>query len=226
VPVTICDHQGGVPRGASWGPDDTVIFATNASSGLWRVHVGGGEPEELTTPDPEQGDHLWPEILPGGEGVLFTIMSGPVENAQIAVLSLVTGEIKVLIPGGSNPRYARTGHIVYGVGGTLRAVGFDVERLEVTSDPIPVLDGVITKTSGAGSSASRATDPSCISRAVCKANKTEHSCGWIGTEGKRRSPPSPEPTPTRASLPMGAKLPSTCAIRRGTSGSGILPARR
>ena len=39
----------------------------------------------------------WPEILPGGEGVLFTIVSGrQVENAQIAVLSLVTGEVEVL----------------------------------------------------------------------------------------------------------------------------------
>ncbi len=85
---------------------------------------------------------------PRGEAVLFTIISGPVENAQIAVLSLVTGEVEALIPGGSNPRYAPTGHIVCGVGGTLRAVGFDVERLEVTSDPIPVLDGVITRGSG------------------------------------------------------------------------------
>ena len=112
-----------------------------------RVPAGGGQLEELTTP--EQGDHLWPKILPGGEGVLFAIVGATVENSQIAVLSLVTGEIKVLIPGGSNPRYAPTGHIVYGVGGTLRAVGFDVERLEVTSDPIPVLEGVVTRTSGA-----------------------------------------------------------------------------
>ncbi len=35
------------------------------------------------------------------------------------------------------------------MGGALRAVGFDVDRLEVTSDPIPVLDDVITKPSGA-----------------------------------------------------------------------------
>ena len=147
-PVTVCEVLGG-SRGGSWRPDDTIIFATAGGSGLWRVPAGGGKPEELTTPDPEQGNHLWPEILPGGEAVLFAITSGSVENAQIAVLSLVTGEIEVLVPGGSNPRYAPTGHIVYGVGGTLRAVGFDVERLEVTSDPFPVLDDVITKASGA-----------------------------------------------------------------------------
>ena len=50
---------------------------------------------------------------------------------------------------GSYPRYAASGHIVYGVGGSLRAVGFDLERLEVTRDPFPVMDGVITKASGA-----------------------------------------------------------------------------
>ena len=149
-PVTICELPGAAAsRGASWGPDDTIIFATATTRRLWRVPADGGEPEELTTPAPGEGAHLWPEILPGGEAVLFTIMLGPVENAQIALLSLATGEFKILIRGGSNPRYAPTGHIVYGVGGTLRAVGFDVERLEVTSDPIPVLEGVVTKASGA-----------------------------------------------------------------------------
>ena len=66
------------------------------------------------------------------------------------MLNLETGEQRVLVSGGSAPRYAPTGHIVYGVGGTLRAVGFDLDRLEVTNpNPVPVLDGVVTKSSGA-----------------------------------------------------------------------------
>ena len=152
--VTICGVPGGVAGiGASWGADDTIIFGTTSQpSGLWRVSAGGGEPEELTTPNAEldEVNHHWPEILPGGRAVLFTIMpAGPIENAQIAVLDLETGVQTVLVSGGSNPRYAPTGHIVYGVGGTLRAVGFDLDRLEVTTNPLPVLDGVITKGSGA-----------------------------------------------------------------------------
>ena len=150
-PVEICSLAGG-PLGATWGEGNTIIFGTGAPSGLWRVSANGGDPEELTTPDAEQGvNHAWPHVLPGSRAVLFTILTGEtVEQAQIAVLNLDTGEQKVLISGGSSPRYAPSGHIVYGVGGTLRAVGFDLDRLEVTNpNPVPVLEGVITKSNGA-----------------------------------------------------------------------------
>ena len=133
--ITIVEDVPGYPRGASWGPDDMIIFATG-SSGLLRVPMGGGELEVLTTPDAERGEvnHAWPEILPGGRAVLFTIdAAGGPQNAQIAVLSLESGDYEVLVPGGSNPRYVPTGHIVYGVGGTLRAVGFDLERFSKSS---------------------------------------------------------------------------------------------
>ena len=106
--VTICSVPGGPSGfGASWGADDTIIFGTSQPSGLWRVSAGGGEPEELTTPNTELGEvnHQWPEILPGGRAVLFTIIpAGPIENAQIAVLDLETGAQTVLVRGGSNPR--------------------------------------------------------------------------------------------------------------------------
>ena len=107
----------------------------------------------LTKPDRErgEGDHLWPEFLPGGEAVLFTITpaDGGIENAQIAVLDLQTGTSKVLIRGGSHAHYVPTGHLVYGVAGTLRAVAFDLGRLEVVGTPAPVLEGVVTTATGA-----------------------------------------------------------------------------
>ena len=150
--VLICDLGAPQLRGASWGPDDTIIFGTNVYSGLWRVSAGGGEPTEVTTRDPAvpAQNHAWPEILPGGRAVLFTVLAGIIdENPQIALLNLDTGEQHVLVPGGSYPRYSPTGHIVYGSGGTLRAVGFDLDRLTLTTTPVPVVDGVVTKGSGA-----------------------------------------------------------------------------
>ena len=145
-PIAICELPGGTSRGASWGPDDTIVFATsNPETGLWRVSAGGGEPEQLTIPNAEQGefDHVAPYFLPSGDAVLFAITSaGGPDTAQIALLSLDTGQVEVLIPGGSGPRYVASGHIVYAAAGTLRAVGFDLDRREVTSDPFPVLDDV------------------------------------------------------------------------------------
>jgi serine/threonine-protein kinase len=74
-PVTIAPVNG-FSRGATWGPDGTIVFATAAlATGLQRVSAAGGEPSVLTKPDRERGDgdHLWPEFLPGGSAVLFTI---------------------------------------------------------------------------------------------------------------------------------------------------------
>jgi eukaryotic-like serine/threonine-protein kinase len=71
------------------------------------------------------------------------------ENTQIAVLDLKTGQKKMLIHGGSQAEYVNTGHIIYAAGGTLRAVRFDPERLEVLGDPVPVLEQVAMSGSGA-----------------------------------------------------------------------------
>ena len=149
--VTICNTGTRTVHGASWGEDNTIIFGTSEGSGLWRVPVSGGEPEEITTLEEGELNHVWPHFLPGGRAVLFTIQSeGSIENARIAVVTLDTNEQRVLVPGGSHPRYSPTGHLVYGVGGTLWAVGFDLDRLEVTDpNPVPLLAGVVTKSSGA-----------------------------------------------------------------------------
>jgi hypothetical protein len=48
-------------------------------------------------------------------------------NTQVAVLDLATNRYKVVIRGGSDARYVPTGHLVYHDGGTLRAVGFDLQ---------------------------------------------------------------------------------------------------
>jgi serine/threonine-protein kinase len=153
-PVTITRADGAGPRGATSGPDGTIVYATNAqATGLQRVSAAGGDPTVLTKPNRERGevDHLWPEFLPGGQAALFTITAatGGLANAQIAVLELETGTYKVLVRGGSHAHYVPTGHLVYGAGGTLRAVAFDLDRLEAVGTPVPVLEQVVTTAQGA-----------------------------------------------------------------------------
>jgi len=120
---------------------------------LRRVPAAGGDPVPLGLANAQtegQSGQLWPEFLPGDRGILFTTGLRAVgENSTIAVHDLKTGADRVLIRGGSHPRYVATGHLVYAVAGTLRVVGFDLARLAVTGDPRPVLEGVLMKPVGA-----------------------------------------------------------------------------
>ena len=140
-PVTLCDAAYRI--GASWGEDDVIVFASAAAPALMKVSASGGAPQPITAVDDEERRHSWPNILPGGKAVLFTAPTGNLENAQIVVQSLETGEKQVLVDG-LHPRYAPSGHIVFGrqSSQSLWAVPFDLDRLEVTGEPRPVLEGV------------------------------------------------------------------------------------
>jgi serine/threonine-protein kinase len=129
--------------GMSWGPDG-IAFGQGIG-GIMRVSENGGKPELLVSGKDDEVTY-GPQILPGGEAVLFTIPDGVAgdrwDRAQIVVQSLESGERKVIIAGGSDARYLPTGHIVYALGGTLLAVPFDLARLEVLGGPVPIVEGV------------------------------------------------------------------------------------
>jgi Tol biopolymer transport system component len=116
------------------------------SRGLYRVSPNGGTPEAVTSLDSAAGEvsHRFPQLLPDGKSVLFTIKHNNIatfDEAIIAAQRLGTGERKVLVHGGSFARYVPTGHLVYLRGNTLFAVPFDADRLEVTGPPQPVVEG-------------------------------------------------------------------------------------
>jgi hypothetical protein len=151
--VTLTTIDGTAPRGATWSADGTIIYATQTpTTGLQRISSAGGPPTVLTTPDHAGGetDHFWPEFLPGGQAVLFTIIAstGGLANAQVAVLDLRTSTYKTVLRGGHHAHYVSTGHLMYGTAGTLRAVPFDLGRLEATGPPVPMLDAVATTAEG------------------------------------------------------------------------------
>jgi len=188
-PATAITKVGTEMLGATWGPDDTIVFATTApGSGLRRVSAAGGTPSVLTTPDTARGEilHAWPEFLPGGRALLFTIQSGVAGgDFEVAALDLTSGEIKRLVPGGSSPRFATSGHLIYGTDNTIRVVAFDPVRLEVLGDPVTVLEGVITKPSGAGDF-SVATDGTLAYVSGTYAAGSDRRLLWAMRDGTRR----------------------------------------
>jgi WD40-like Beta Propeller Repeat len=91
-----------------------------------------------------EATHRWPQILPGGKAVLFTAHSTTTgfDGANIEVMSLGDHRRKTLLRGGTFGRYLPSGHLIYVNRGTLFAVPFDLERLEVRGTPAPVLEQV------------------------------------------------------------------------------------
>ena len=148
APVSLCDAVA--PWGARWEADDTIVFG-QGRVGIMQVSADGGTPEVVVAVDATGEFAHGPQVLPGGKAVLFTLADGTDWNdAQIVVHLLETGERKVLVEGGRDARYLRTGHLVYVLDGTLLAVPFDADALEVTGGPIPMAEGVRTAGSTTG----------------------------------------------------------------------------
>ena len=142
APVTICSADR-APFGITWGPEG-IVFGQR-DKGIMRVSPNGGTPDVLVrVKDDEEADA--PQLLPGGQHVLFTLATGTApdrwEKARIVVQSVASGERKTLIEGGSDARYVPTGHLVYAVGNSLFAVAFDLQRLEVRGSRTPMVEGV------------------------------------------------------------------------------------
>jgi eukaryotic-like serine/threonine-protein kinase len=157
APVTIASGLG-YANSMSWGPDGIVVAGGDGAGGdgIFRVSPEGGTPEVLVRGTPE-GTGYGPQILPGGETLLFTLAESTIggnpgtsfqdgttvwDSARIVAQSLESGARKVLIDGGSDARYLPTGHLVYARRGVLFAVAFDVARVEVTGEPVPILEGI------------------------------------------------------------------------------------
>jgi serine/threonine-protein kinase len=157
--------------GLTWGPRNTIAYTPQFDSAIWELPVGGGNPRELTKLDRNKKEvgHHWPEWLPGGDAILFTVLreGNSWDEASIEAQRIDTGERHVLVEGGTYPRYAASGHLLYMRSGSLMAVPFDRERLQVTGSPVSVVNGVMQGMIGSGQfSVSRRGDLAYVPGAV------------------------------------------------------------
>ncbi len=129
-------------RGGSWGLDDKIVFTESEGVQLSRVSAHGGDPEVVRLQDlsQDEGLFLWPRILPDGQHVLVTINGA--FSTRIAVLSLETGGKVELVDRGYGAQYTTTGHLVYGIDGSVVAAPFDLSTLTVTDTGVQILPGV------------------------------------------------------------------------------------
>ena len=132
--------------GGSWGEDGSIIFTPATGAGPARVSSAGGPVESLTAADKAEGGygHAWPQWLPDGRHVLFSIWRAEEKlRYEAAVLSLDTGTWSVVLEEhASGARYVESGHLLYtySPGSDLFSIPFDLDELEVYGAPVPILE--------------------------------------------------------------------------------------
>ena len=144
-PVIVMAEASANARGASFAPDGSLVFAPAQTTGLLRVDANGGKPVQVTKPDIARGEytHRWPQVLPGGKWVLFTVGSDSAsfDEAHLDVIALDTGERRRLISEAAHGRYAG-GRLFFVRAGRMFAVALDTETLTLHGTPEMVLEGL------------------------------------------------------------------------------------
>ena len=142
--VTLCETSDRPPFGASWGPNNSIVFAPRSNGEIFEVSADGGEPRAITSLGEGEYAHRLPRRLPDGESLLFTVMKrrGSWEDAAVVAQSIRSGERSVLVESAADGRYLPSGHLVFLRQGTLMAMSMDLKRLEVRGGAVGILDGV------------------------------------------------------------------------------------
>jgi serine/threonine protein kinase/Tol biopolymer transport system component len=130
----------------SWSEDGSILIAS--IGGIRRVSANGGPSDILVPWDSKSGlaDHRIASLLPDGKTVLLCSMpaigASPLDQ-RIALYDLKTRTFQTL-RNGTNARYLPSGHLLYADHGSLFAVGFDLKKRALTSNPVLVAQDVMT----------------------------------------------------------------------------------
>ena len=150
--VTLCDAT--LSSGGTWNSDNVILFTPRPGSSVHRVAATGGTPVPVTTLNLEKGDtqHFYPSFLPDGRHFLYFVVGsksgGITDPRAVEIGSLDPQELtKEIVPEGSNAQYAN-GHLIFMREGTLVAQRFDTERLQLSGQPVPLVEQV--QIAGAG----------------------------------------------------------------------------
>jgi len=192
--IAVSDTLNG-EAGASWGPDGFIyvggIGEGTGDGALLRVRAkAGSKPKWFTVLDTAKGEmlHTWPDALPNGKGVLFTVwfsgkngVKGSTSHA-IAVAEVPSGRHRVIIEDAIYARYASSGHVVYVTADrTLRVVPFDQNSLKVTGEPITLAEGIQAGFFGSADLAISATGTLVYSTG---AGQGRQELVWVSRDGK------------------------------------------
>lgn len=149
-PVTLSDLTDlNFFAGGTWNQQGVILISVINSDftvGLYRVSDKGGTPAPALPFDKSRHEKLqwYPQFLPDGRHFIYFSGNTDAGKGTISLGSLDSHQSRSLIDTESNVCYTAPGYLVYGRQGqeTLFAQRFDLKKLQVTGEPITVLEGV------------------------------------------------------------------------------------
>ena len=142
TPVKIADDV--VLYGDFWTQQDTIIV-TNSAFRLVRISVESGDTEPLALAQEFDFEILRNSVLmPDGKNILFhrVDISPNAAETRLQLYNLETGENRVLLTEVGEPRYSNSGHLTFIRDGSLSAVPFDLETLQITGPEVTLIDNI------------------------------------------------------------------------------------
>ena len=193
LPITVSDALTGV-AGASWGPDNFIYADGFPGGSLVRVEARlGAVPRWFTTLDTASGefDHTWPDVLPNGKGVLFTVgfrgrkgLKGGISYA-IAVADIPSGKHRVILDDAMYARYATPGYLLYvTTSKALMLVPFDQHSMKIAGEPTALTEGMRLGLLGSADLAVSATGTLVYATG---AGEGKQELVWVTRDGKEQA---------------------------------------
>jgi len=173
----------GVVYGASWGDDDTILFATNTASPM-RISAETGEELPFRIADSEEGffGYFWPHYLPGARDLLFTYV-GEIDGRpgpHVVSVAVGSGERRTLLQG-VDARYLESGHLLFHRDNALLAAPFDPATVQLTGSAFAIQPRVAVDNFGALTAA--VSDDGMLVYEPAEATRGSHLV-WVDRSGK------------------------------------------
>ena len=139
APVALADAPLG--SGLTWSRDGGIVFAPSTQSGLFRIPDGTGRPVAVTQLGSSDLGHVFPQFLPDGRRFLYLIRAAAPRKG-IYVSSIDSPVERRIRAAREKALYAPPGFLLFLDNGGLFAQPFNLDRLELSGDPVPVAESV------------------------------------------------------------------------------------
>ena len=141
-PITLCAAENG--KGGTWSRYGVILFAPRADAPIHRVAATGGEPTPITELDLEiYNSHRHPRFLPDGQHYLYLARGATDPQSALMLGSLDDSDTREIVKTPTNGQYS-AGWLLFTRGSTLMAQPFDPDRLELTGEATPLVEGILT----------------------------------------------------------------------------------